>query len=332
MGNNLRGVASHLVTGAAGFIGSHLVDSLLSSGARVEGWDNLSRGRLENLAAAINNPRFQFRQVEMTDPNTVQRSLSIEQTGTVWHLVANSDIQAGVANPNVDLNDTFLTTFNILSAMKEKGVRRIAFASSSAVYGVHHKPLTEETGPLFPISNYGAMKLASEALISAAVESFLQNAWIFRFPNVIGSRATHGIIFDLLTKLCSSPDDLEVLGDGKQQKPYLHVTELIDAMATITQRVSEPLSCFNIGPPDNGATVLQIAQAVQRSAAPCTPIRLTGGSKGWVGDVPRFQYSIEKLGKMGWRPKLTSLQAVELAVEEIRKEFAQPNRATRCNS
>ena len=240
----------------------------------------------------------------------------------VWHMVANSDIGAGVADANVDLRDTFQTTFNTLQVMREQKILRLAFASTSAVYGVHDTVLTENIGPLFPISNYGAMKLASEALISAAVESYLERAWIFRFPNVIGSRATHGIIFDLLTKLSKNPPDLEVLGDGTQQKPYLHVSELIDAMLLVVAQANDALNWFNIGPPDEGATVRQIAEAVLREAAPSLPIRFTGGNRGWVGDVPRFRYSIDKIKQLGWSPKRTSAQAVEQAVSEIHREFA----------
>jgi UDP-glucose 4-epimerase len=323
---------THFVTGAAGFIGSHLVDLLLSSGYEVIGVDNLSRGRRCNLGNALKDSRFRFFEADVTDLNCLRQIVSGFRIHTVWHLVANSDIGAGVADPNVDLRDTFITTFNTLLVMRETGIKRIAFASSSAVYGVHDKTLDENTGPLFPISNYGAMKLASEALISAAVESFLECGWIFRFPNVIGPRATHGIIFDLLTKLSEGPTELEVLGDGTQQKPYLHVSELLDAMFVIYEKASDSLNWFNIGPVDDGATVLQIALGVQGQASPSTPIHFTGGDKGWVGDVPRFRYSIEKVRELGWSPKLTSAQAVERAVAEIIQEF-RPSEAVhqRCS-
>lgn len=310
-----------LVTGAAGFIGSHLTDRLLEQGHTVVGIDNLSRGTHGNLATALQHPAFHFFEADLTDLASFRKIVQDFPVGIVWHMVANSDISAGVADPNVDLKDTFLTTFNTLSVMREQNIRKLAFASTSAVYGVHDAILTENIGPLFPISNYGAMKLASEALISAAVESYLERAWIFRFPNVIGSRATHGIIFDLLTKLSKNPPDLEVLGDGTQQKPYLHVSELIEAMLLIVERADDPLNWFNIGPPDEGATVRQIAEAVLRESAPNTPIRFTGGNRGWVGDVPRFRYSIDKLKQLGWSPKRTSAQAVEHAVTEINKEF-----------
>jgi UDP-glucose 4-epimerase len=310
-----------LVTGAAGFIGSHLTDRLLGMGYRVVGIDNFSRGTRKNIAEALKHPHFEFFEADLTDLASLRAIVAASPIQAVWHMVANSDIGAGVADPNVDLRDTFLTTFNLLLAMREAGVGTIAFASTSAVYGVHDVALEENTGPLFPISNYGAMKLASEALISAAVESYLKRAWVFRFPNVIGPRATHGIIFDLLTKLSRNPQDLEVLGDGTQQKPYLHVFELLDAMLLISEKAPDAFNWFNIGPPDEGATVLEIAEAVQRQAAPQTPIRFTGGKRGWVGDVPRFRYSIRKIEQLGWSPKLTSAQAVERAVGEIHREF-----------
>ncbi len=308
---------SLLVTGAAGFIGSHLVDALLALGHRVIGVDNLSRGRKSNLAQALAHPQFALIKGDLTDAAFLRSAVFCHPIGAVWHLVANSDIAAGVADPNVDLQSTFLTTFHLLTLMREFEVKQLAFASTSAVYGVHDRALDENTGPLFPISNYGAMKLASEALISAAVESFLERAWIFRFPNVIGSRATHGIIFDFLKKLRQRTDELEVLGDGTQQKPYVHVSELVEAMLFIIQHANDKLNWFNIGPQDEGVTVNEIAQEVLRVASPETPIRFTGGNRGWVGDVPKFRYSTEKLRHLGWAPKLTSHQALAKAVEEL---------------
>jgi UDP-glucose 4-epimerase len=310
-----------LITGVAGFVGSHLADRLLAEGQRVIGIDNLCRGSRHNLEEALGNSRFQFFEADLTDVACLRRIIAELRITTVWHMAANSDIPAGIGNPNVDLRDTFLTTFNTLVVMREAKIPRIAFASTSAVYGVHDEPLREDTGPLFPISNYGAMKLASEALISAALESFLERAWIFRFPNVVGPRATHGIIFDLMTKLKANPPDLEVLGDGTQQKPYLHSSDLLDAMFVVYERSSDALNYFNIGPPDEGTTVLEIAQAVVREAAPSTPVRFTGGNRGWVGDVPRFRYCIDKIKKLGWQPKLTSTQAVDRSVAEIYREI-----------
>ena len=312
--------AVSLVTGAAGFIGSHLVDRLLSLGHRVIGIDNLILGRRDNLSQAQKHANFVFRELDLNDTGRCQEFLRAETKSspieTLWHLAANSDIQAGVRNPDVDLNLTFLTTYNALKLMEALRIPRIVFASTSAIYGDHDVELKEETGPCFPISSYGAMKLASEGIISAAVERFLERAWICRFPNVVGSRATHGAIHDFIKKLRANPGELEVLGDGAQEKPCLHVDELIDAMLFIFQNSAARLNCFNIAPARGATTVRHMAEAVVRAAAPGARIRFTGGSKGWVGDVPRFRYSIEKLRRLGWTPRLSSDEAVELAIRQ----------------
>jgi len=309
-----------LVTGAAGFVGSHLVDRLLTRGDRVIGVDNLVLGKRENLAAAFKSTDFLFKELDINDYDRFLGFLRQEsrdgQISTVWHMAANSDIPAGVNNPDIDLTRTFMTTFNVLKAMQALEIPRLCFASTSAIYGDLDQRLTEETGPLFPISNYGAMKLASEAVMSAALERFLQQVWIFRFPNVVGARATHGAIYDFIRKLRDNPKELEVLGDGTQEKPYLHVGELIDAMMFIFDRAQEPLNYFNIAPNGTATTVRYMAETVVRAVSPSAAIRYTGGAKGWVGDVPKFRYSIEKLKNLGWMPKMTSNQAVELAVKE----------------
>lgn len=311
-----------LVTGAAGFIGSQLVDRLLDRGETVIGADNLCRGSRANLAAALASPRFRLIEVDLADESQVCLRLDPALTAagpveTVWHMAANSDIAAGVADPRVDLRDTFLTTFNTLALMRRHGIGGIAFASSSAVYGESDGPLAESHGPLLPISSYGAMKLASEGAISASLNPPLSRAAIFRFPNVVGPRATHGVIYDLIGKLKKRDDELEVLGDGRQCKPYLHVGELIDAMLFIWDRAREPIALYNIGPEDGGAEVSFIARSVIAEMNSRARIRYTGGARGWVGDVPRFSYDVGKLTRLGWRPACSSNDAIRRAVAEI---------------
>ena len=310
------------VTGGAGFVGVNLVRALLAEGATVHVADNLCRGSRQNLAEFGSNPRFAFHEIELSDQAKVM-DLLVELTrkgpiDEVWHLAANSDIPAGIADPGVDLKDTFLTTFAVVNAMKAVGIPRILFASTSAIYGdLGATVLREDVGPLFPISNYGAMKLASEAFISAAVESSLKQALIFRFPNVIGVPATHGVLLDFSRKLKKDPMRLEVLGNGTQQKGYLHVSDLIGAMFHLRSTVTGKLNVFNIGAVDEGVTVRNIAEGIVALAAPQAKLEFGTSNKGWVGDVPKFQYSVDKLLATGWKPALDSHGAMKRATREV---------------
>lgn len=315
----------HLVTGAAGFIGSQLVDALLLDGSRVTGVDDLSLGKLEHLEMAGKNPNFRFHVADMSDPANAMELLRGEincgeRPDIIWHLAANSDIAAGGANASIDFTRTLKTTFAVLEAAKCYGVTKIAFASTSAVYGERDDVLTEDTGPMLPISNYGATKLASEALLSAAAEAFVEKLWIFRFPNVVGPRSTHGAIHDFIGRLASKPPSLKVLGDGTQTKPYLYVSEVIDAMRFIVSRANERRNVFNIGGRGEGTSVSFIARSVIERVAPGTPIEYSGGDRGWVGDVPQFRYSTDRLSDLGWEPSIASDEAVLRAIGEIASE------------
>ncbi len=311
-----------IVAGGAGFIGANLVERLVGEGSPIVVIDNLSRGRKKNLARVIDRPCLHLIEADLADPAAAREAFDaaakLGPIDQVWHLAANSDIAAGVADPAIDLRDTFLTTFEILRQMKRLGGTKLLFASSSAIYGdLKDAELREETGPLFPISNYGAMKLASEAQATAAAESFLDQVVLFRFPNVVGAPATHGVIFDFIGRLKAEPGRLQVWGDGTQRKPYLHVQELIDALLVGRDRSPDGVSALNIGPDDIGVTVRVIAEDVVARVSPGAAIEFGSGSKGWVGDVSQFRYSIARMRQLGWRPTLSSRQAVRRAIDEI---------------
>lgn len=312
----------HFITGVAGFIGSHLADSLLVDGHHVSGMDDFSLGRRDYLDAARASGRFHLVNGDCSQVTNARDALSVVTAWNglpdmIWHMAANSDIAAGVADATIDFSRTLQTTFATIEAARSGGVRRIAFASSSAVYGERDDLLTEESGPLLPISNYGATKLAGEGLLSAAAESFLDATWIFRFPNVVGPRPTHGVIFDFARRLARDPWRLDVLGDGAQEKAYLHVSELVSALRFACDHSVSKRNVFNIGPEGEGTRVSVIAEKTVAAMAPGAKIVYGGGDRGWVGDVPRFRYSTEKLALLGWRPQMSSDAAVLRAITEI---------------
>jgi UDP-glucose 4-epimerase len=312
-----------IVAGGAGFIGTNLCESLLSDGRTVVVIDNLLRGSRDYLKIGVTGSQLVFIEADLANRSQAEEAFaqakSIGMADEVWHLAANSDIPAGVADADVDLKNTFLTTCEILRCMKTYKINSLFFASSSAIYGdLGDRPLHEEIGPLLPISNYGAMKLASEAQISAAAESYLERACLFRFPNVVGVPATHGVILDFVCKLKETGNSLEVLGNGTQRKAYLHVSDLVSAMLSIRSRVDTPkILPINIGPVDEGVYVSWIAEQVLKRVNPAAAIKFGTGNRGWVGDVPKFHYSTGKIQALGWKPELDSEQAVLRAIDEI---------------
>lgn len=315
-------MAVHLITGGAGFVGSNLARLLLEAGDAVVALDDLSRGKREFLAPFDSNPLFRFLRCDCSDIGALHAAVDPVHNATpiteVWHMAANSDIPAGIIDPGIDLSRTFMTTFSTLLLMRNLKIPVIRFASSSAVYGdLADLAITENSAPLEPISNYGAMKLASEAQIRAAVESYLARADIFRFPNVVGLPATHGVIIDLVGKARLTPASFDVLGDGTQQKIYLHVEDLVSAMLFIRSAASARYNVYNIGPQDDGVSVREIAELVSANVSPHAEIRFGAGNKGWVGDVPRFRYDTRKLTSLGWSPAMGSRGAVSKAVAQI---------------
>lgn len=306
-----------LITGGAGFIGSHLCERLLRRGAEVWCLDNFYLGRRRNIEGLETTTGFRFIEQDLLDRPALDALFARCAFDAVFHLAANSDIGAGIKDPELDLRLNQLTTLAVLDAMRSHSVKRLFFASTSAVFGEAEASLREDDGPLRPISFYGASKLGAEGYISAYAHLHGMQAVILRFPNVVGEHATHGVIFDFLRKLEKTPDELEVLGDGNQTKPYLYVGDLIDAMLVTWDKSSNPVSVFHAA--GIGETsVREIAEIVVRAAGKLnTRIRYTGGDRGWPGDVPKFRYDISKLKALGWQPTRTSTDAVRFAVERI---------------
>jgi UDP-glucose 4-epimerase len=306
-----------LVTGGAGFIGSHLCDSLIRRGEQVWCADNLRLGRRANIAHLAAMPAFRFVELDVLDRQALGALFEQARFDAVFHLAANSDIAAGAGDCRLDLELNQLTTVAVLEAMQARGVKRLFFASTSAVFGETDALLHEDFAPLEPISFYGASKLAAEAYISVFAHTFGVRAVVLRFPNVIGERATHGVIYDFMRKLAADPGRLEVLGDGNQSKPYLYVGDLVGAVLTVWDKAEGAFAVFHAA--GIGTTsVREIAEIVVAAVGrDDTRIVYAGGDRGWPGDVPRFRYDISRLQALGWRPERHSTAAVRYAVERI---------------
>lgn len=306
-----------LVAGGAGFIGSHLIDSLLAEGHTVVCADKLIMGK-QNISHLEGNPAFKFYDYELADQELVDRIFAENKIDAVYHLAANSDIQKGGKEPSIDFNDTFLTTRALLEGMRKANVKKMFFASTSAVYGeMLDVELTETTGGLMPVSYYGGAKLASEAVISSYVSMCDMSVVIFRFPNVIGPRLTHGVIFDFIKKLQKNPHELEILGNGTQCKPYIYVHDLVEAIVLLTKEFNSGEIVYNLSVNSEGTTVTRIAEiVVEELGLENVKFAYTGGDRGWKGDVPRFKYDISKVLSTGWTPKHTSDEAVRQTVRD----------------
>lgn len=304
-----------LVTGGAGFIGSHLCDALINNNHSVVVIDNLILGKVENINHLIGLENFQFINEDILNYEKFREIFKKNCFDMVFHMAANSDIQKGGADPNVDYNLTFNTTFNVLQCMKEFNVKKLFFASTSAIYGETLDNLYENYGPLQPVSNYGAGKLASEAFISAFSSTYNIQTWITRFPNVVGERFTHGVIYDFIKKLKANPNELEVLGNGEQNKPYLYVKDLVEGILFVCNNSHERFNVYNLGS-NTRTKVKEIAQMVIEELGLNATIRYTGGDRGWVGDVPEFKYDLSKINQLGWEAKINSNDSVRIAIQK----------------
>jgi UDP-glucose 4-epimerase len=308
MGNNI------LVTGGAGFIGSHLCDALIQRGDRVWCLDNLRLGKLENINHLLQKSGFEFIMGNILDKKVTGDLFSNNNFDAVFHLAANSDIREGASNHRIDLDHTFLTTFEILEKMLEHGVKKIVFASSSAVFGEISGKLKEESGPLRPVSMYGAAKLASEAYLSVFSNNYGFNTRILRFPNVTGERSTHGVAFDFIRKLEQDPSRLPVLGDGTQSKPYIYVKDLVKAMLLVFDNSTGGFDLYHVSG-EGTTTVSEIAEIViEEMGLTGIPVEYGGSRSGWVGDVPEYSYDNSKIIALGFIPTFDSTGAVRKAV------------------
>jgi UDP-glucose 4-epimerase len=304
------------VTGGAGFIGSHVIDKLIEKGNTVTVYDNLSSGDKQFIKQHFENKNFRFIKADLLNLKKLKKE--IENHDVVFHIAANPHVRLGEKQTDLDLKQGIITTYNILEAMRLNNIKKIVFSSSSVVYGeTSQMALPETYGPTLPISFYGAGKLGAEGLISAFCGTFDFQAWIYRFANIVGVRGTHGVIVDFIDKLRKNPNELEILGDGKQQKPYLHVSDCVDAIIFGFEKSHEPLNLFNISC-DTSTTVARIAEILtEEMSLKNVKFKYTGGKRGWKGDVPRFQLDASKINRLGWKAKYTSDEAIRKSIREL---------------
>ncbi len=310
-----------LVTGGAGFIGSHIVDALMRRKAKVRVLDSLSSGTMQGIENWLNDPSFKFVQGDLLNRTDIE--MAAEDCSIVFHLAANPEVRLGSAAPEIHFRQNVEATFNLLEALRRSGgIETLVFASSSTVYGDATKIPTPEDALLRPISVYGASKLASEAMVSAYAHSYGFRAVIYRLANVIGPRNQHCVIYDFITKLRSNPRELEILGDGTPKKSYLYIDDCIKAMLIGLERSGGRVEVFNLGS-DDWTVVKTIAKiVVEEMGLGEVAFKFTGGidgGRGWVGDVKYMLLDASRLKSLGWKAELNSAQAVRAAVRGILK-------------
>ena len=304
------------VTGAAGFIGSTLVDRLLAAGHDVTGFDNFSTGLREFLTGACAHPRFRLVEGDLLDLDAVKAAIG--DADFVFHLAANADVRFGPDHPRRDLEQNTIVTWNVLEAMRASGARRIAFSSTGSVYGEPDVFPTPETAP-FPVqtSLYGASKVSAEGMIAAYATAFQFQAYIFRFVSILGERYTHGHVFDFYRQLLEHPERLDVLGNGHQRKSYLYVQDCISAILIAAERAKDAVNIFNLGT----AEYCEVNDSIGwiTKALGLTPeLRYAGGERGWIGDSPFIFLDCTRMRSLGWAPELTIEQGIVRTLEFLR--------------
>jgi UDP-glucose 4-epimerase len=292
-----------LVTGSAGFIGSHLVDRLLATGNAVVGYDNFSTGQRSFLEQALGNANFELVEADLLSQSRLDEAM--RGVDFVWHLAANADVRFGTDHPCRDLEQNTIVTSNVLEAMRSNSVRNIAFSSTGSIYGEAEVIPTPENCPM-PVqtSLYGASKLACEGLISAYCEGFNMHGWIFRFVSILGERYTHGHIFDFYRKLLDDPNSLHILGNGRQRKSYLYIQDCLDAMLQAVQASPDVVNVLNLGT-DDYVEVNNSVDVITEHLGVTPQRTYSGGERGWIGDSPFIFLDCQRMRNLGWQPQQT---------------------------
>ena len=309
-----------LVTGGAGFIGSHIVDRLVEEGFRVRVVDNFSSGSLGSIRHHLGSGRVEVLGVDLKDPAKAEES--VKGVDAVFHFAANPEVRVSTTNPEVHFNENVVATFNLLEAVRKGDVKELVFASSSSVYGEPEEVPVGEDAPLRPVSVYGASKAACESLIQAYSKLYGIRAVVLRYANVVGPRLRHGVIYDFVNKLLRNPGELEILGDGTQARSYVHVSDAVEATMTAWRKSGQGFNVYNVASED-WITVNEVADIVAEAMG------LQGVKRiykpvlhgvGWPGDVKRIALKIERLKSLGWRPRLGSREAVAEAAKHVLSE------------
>ena len=304
-----------LVTGGAGYIGSHICKRLVKDGHSIVVIDNLSNSSNESLEELYDNPQFTFYEFDINNTFKLRGVFGRHHFDMVFHFAGNADTKKGEENPYADIENTLNTTLNVLEMMRIYEIKKFFFSSSSAVYGNSSERLQINRTGMRPISHYGAAKMASEAFVSSFSSLHNFQVWIARFSNIVGPKMRHGVISDLIKKLNLHPDELEVYGDGTQTKPFVYIDDLVDGVMCLLQNTNEHYNDYLVGV-DSNVTVEQIAHIVMEEMGMHIPIHYNKEYSGNKGDVFKYCYDVTPLRMLGWTPKYTEEQAVRKSVRE----------------